>query len=86
MSELSDLRAVVLERDRGCVWPACESGERLQLAHLKHRGMGGSKTRNTEDNCVMLCELHHNCLDGRTGLGILRLELSEMLKHVANIH
>lgn len=85
MSELSVLRADVLERDGGCVWPGCDTTDPLQLAHLTHRGMGGSKTRNTEANTVILCRLHHDCLDGRTGLGILRFELNRMLQHAARI-
>jgi len=77
-----------MERDGGCVWPGCDreitSMNPLQLAHLKHRGMGGSKTRNTEENCVILCADHHDCLDGRTGLGTLRYELNEMLRYVVH--
>lgn len=50
---LSELRAEVFERDGGCVWPSCTldtSNNPLQLAHLQHRGMGGSQSRNTADN------------------------------------
>lgn len=82
----SELREIVLDRDGGCVWPGCDRNEPLEMAHLTHRGMGGSKHRNTEDNAVILCQTHHSCLDGRTGLGILRTELNELLRHVANIH
>lgn len=83
--DLSSLRANVLERDGGCVWPVDHHEGKLELAHLSHRGMGGSTSRNTEENCVTLCTLHHNCLDGRTGLGTLRYELNELLRHIANI-
>lgn len=87
MSGLSDLRAEVLERDGGCIWPGCEHHtEPLQLAHLTHRGMGGSKSRNTPDNCVTLCRIHHDCLDGRTGLGTLRYELNQMLTTIRRNH
>jgi hypothetical protein len=82
---LSALRADVLARDGKCVWPSCTYTEPLQLAHLTHRGMGGGESRNTEDNVVMLCRIHHDCLDGRTGLGTLRYELNEMLRRVAAI-
>lgn len=87
-SALSLLRLEALERDDySCRWPGCayeidEYANPLQLAHLTHRGMGGSSSRNTLDNVVMLCALHHNCLDGRTGLGTLRLELNAMLREV----
>lgn len=100
-TELQELRSQALERDGGCVWPGCdqntkadyhESGRNyfdrlddLQLAHLTHRGMGGSSQRNTLDNVVILCRRHHDCLDGRTGLGTLRIELNQMLKHAARI-
>lgn len=85
-TDLTLLREEVFARDGGCVWPGCTykvSGVNpLQLAHLEHRGMGGSKSRNTAANCVMLCRWHHDCLDGRTGLGTLRFELNEMLRAV----
>ncbi len=85
---LSELRAEALERDRGCRWPGCtydidDFQNRLEMAHLTHRGMGGSEEANTLDNVVSLCRRHHDCLDGRTGLGTLRYELNQMLKHVA---
>lgn len=82
---LSELRQEVFARDLGCRWPGCDYDLPLQLAHLTHRGMGGSKTRNTPDNCVMLCELHHSCLDGRTGVGKLRWELNTMLRTVVGL-
>lgn len=82
----AELRQIVLARDKGCVWPGCDReigwANPLQLAHLTHRGMGGGESRNTEDGAVMLCQIHHDCLDGRTGLGILRVELNGMLKAV----
>jgi hypothetical protein len=85
---LRELRMFVFERDGGCVWPGCVlevSGVNpLQLAHLEHRGMGGSKTRDTAENTVTLCKAHHDCLDGRTSLGTLRYELNLMLKHVTH--
>lgn len=82
-AELRLLRDVVFERDAfRCVWPGCTNvlWSNLQLAHLTHRGMGGSKERNTPENCVTLCSVHHDCLDGRTGLGTLRWELNEMMR------
>ncbi len=88
--DLAALRAQALERDQGCRWPACDRvidyANPLEMAHLRHRGMGGSIEVNTLDEVVMLCRIHHDCLDGRTGLGTLRYELAEMLKHVAHIH
>ncbi len=72
----ADLRALALERDRGCRWPECPVRDpgRLELAHLEHRGMGGSDEANTPGNTVMLCSGagtadHHGILDGRTVAG-----------------
>lgn len=81
----AELREIVLERDQGCRWPGCDLAvdgfaNRLELAHISHRGMGGNESKNTEDGAIMLCRTHHDCLDGRTGLGILRLELNKMLR------
>jgi hypothetical protein len=83
-SEMRDLRDAVVFRDQTCRWPSCSyRTEPLEMAHLQHRGMGGSKERNTLDNTILLCRIHHNCLDGRTGLGTLRYELNEMLRAVS---
>lgn len=88
-AELSALREEVFARDGGCVWPGCDQyilpNNPLQLAHLTHRGMGGSIERNNPGNMIALCAVHHDCLDGRTGLGILRLELNRMLRSVVGI-
>lgn len=86
--ELAALRLQAFDRDQGCRWPSCDRAvdyaNPLEMAHLHHRGMGGSVEVNTLDEVVMLCRIHHNCLDGRTGLGILRRELNEMLKYVVH--
>ena len=86
--EMAVLREEVFARDGyRCMWPGCDrdigftpSTNPLQMAHLTHRGMGGSRERNTADNCITLCALHHDCLDGRTGLGILRAELNSLFR------
>ncbi len=82
MSELSELRAQLIELvGWQCEWPGCaDRGE--QLCHLEHRGMGGSTKRNTLVNVVWMCVRHHDVLDGRTGLGTLRWELNELLRTV----
>ena len=79
-TELQELRAQAITLSGGeCEWPYCsQRGE--QLAHLEHRGMGGSRTRNRIDNVAWVCVRHHDVLDGRTGLGILRVELNETLR------
>ncbi len=72
----ADLRALALERDGGCRWPDCDvrNSDLLQLAHLEHRGAGGSEQANRLANTVMLCfgpgtADHHGILDGRTVAG-----------------
>lgn len=78
----SELREVVFERDHyRCRWPGCADPAEV-LAHLTHRGMGGSNARNTPDNAFAACARHHDVLDGRTALGTLRWELNEMMRHV----
>ena len=81
-TEMAALREEVFARaqDR-CEWPGCADPAE-QLAHLTHRGMGGSKTANTPGNTSALCVRHHDVLDGRTALGTLRWELNEMLRTV----
>lgn len=78
----AELREVVFARAHGiCEWPPCNDPAQV-LAHLTHRGMGGGKSRNTEDNAAAMCERHHDILDGRTALGTLRWELNELMRHV----
>ena len=69
-------------RSKGrCEWPGCaDPGE--HLAHLTHRGMGGSLEANRLSNVAWMCIRHHDCLDGRTALGTLRWELNEMMRTV----
>jgi hypothetical protein len=85
----SELRVIVFERDQGCVWPGCQfeidQWNPLELAHLNHRGMGGSEAANREDNAVMLCRLHHSIFDGRQGQGKTKIELAGMLKTVVGL-
>ncbi len=59
-----------MERDAGmCQWPGCGVTSGLQMAHLVHRGMGGSPKANVLSNVVMLCLFHHDILDGRSEKG-----------------
>ncbi len=81
-AEMTALRQEVFERARGiCEWPGCSDSAEA-LAHLTHRGMGGSVERNRPDNTAAMCARHHDCLDGRTALGTLRWELNEMMRAV----
>jgi 5-methylcytosine-specific restriction endonuclease McrA len=86
-AELAELREAVFLRDGfRCKWPECGvewkrgfAGDTLELAHLQHRGMGGSRERNTPDNCITLCRRHHSLFDGRTHEGLHR-ELAALLR------
>ena len=61
-----------------CEWPYCdEPGE--QMAHLHHRGMGGSREANVLANVAWLCIIHHDLLDGRVGVALHRLSMNGML-------
>ncbi len=76
------LREQAKARSQGrCEWPGCSDWGEV-LAHLNHRGMGGSREANRLNNVAWMCERHHDVLDGRTGLGTLRWELNEMLRTV----
>ena len=81
-ADLVVLREQAKTRSEGrCEWPGCSDwGE--HLAHLTHRGMGGSLEANRLNNVAWLCIRHHDCLDGRTALGTLRWELNEMMRTV----
>lgn len=63
-----------------CEWPGC-SDPGQQMAHLNHRGMGGSPAANRLDNVLWLCAFHHDTLDGRTGITIRRYQLNDLLYH-----
>lgn len=78
-AEMSALREAVFTRAGWrCQWPQCPHPQTdLQMAHLKHRGMGGSVEANTLDNCIVLCAWHHDQLDGR-----VRFERTDWLRWV----
>lgn len=86
----SEMRAEVFERDGyRCQWPGCTllltESNPLQLAHIRHRGMGGSESANTPGNGVALCAFHHDIFDGRQGQGKTRTEIAAMLRAVVGI-
>lgn len=81
---LSQLRADVLDRDQGCIWPADHDGP-LELVHLRHRGMGGTTTHNNERDCVIMCRFHHAIYDGRTVGATARSEWAQLFRHLAGI-
>ena len=80
----TELRSQVEDVDGlRCCWPGCESAKWIQMAHLRGIGMGGRKSADELSNVCLLCEYHHNLLDGRTHQG-LRKELGLLLGWVVN--
>lgn len=70
---LPDLRAHVRQgAGEACEWPACERRGR-ELAHLRHRGMGGAPSQNYPENVVWLCVPHHRAFDS------VNVELEDLL-------
>ena len=86
--DLSELRAEVESRDGRCVWPTCSQDRfmnPLELAHLHHRGMGGSRVVNIAENCVMMCRFHHSVFDGRIVGATARAEWGRLFAHLAGL-
>lgn len=70
---------VARKADRGCRFPLCgckKLGLRVEVAHLRHRGMGGNPKgdRTQPDNVISLCTHRHQ--HGAVSLhkGTLRIE------------
>lgn len=70
IEELQELRRQVQVVSGGvCEWAGCgERGE--EMAHLVHRGMGGSAEVNVLRNVAWLCGYHHDIFDGRRSQGL----------------
>lgn len=72
-------KAKVRQRDRCCRVPWCSTPtDRLTVAHLLHKGMGGNpaQNRSTADKMIYLCYAHHQGprgLDGMYPLSIVPL-------------
>jgi len=45
---------MVLERDKYLCWH-CSESEAISIKHRQNRGMGGSKTKDTMNNLIVLC-------------------------------
>ena len=51
-----------------CEWPdGCRTRDSLQTCHIRARGMGGGRRKDTEDNLVILCAVHHYKYDNQMG-------------------
>ena len=79
----SDLRMLALERADGrCEFPTCALAGRLEMAHLRGSGAGGSKYRDVLENVAMLCVFHHDWLDCRSTPNMRRFENEILLREV----
>ena len=79
---VSELREEAVFRAGGrCEFPGCEIlRPKLEMAHLKGKGMGGSKFRDVIENVAILCRLHHDWLDGRLIANGRRFENEAILR------
>ncbi len=84
MSARSELRDAAMERAGGrCEFPLCNYPRpKLELAHLKGSGMGGSKYRDDFANVAVLCQSHHGWLDCRDTPNMRRFENEAILRAV----
>ncbi len=82
MSERSELREAAMERAGGrCEFPDCTYPRpKLEAAHLKGSGMGGSRYRDDLANIVCLCKSHHDWLDCRSTPNMRRFENEAVLR------
>ena len=55
----------------------------VDIAHIEHRGMGGSRMRDLIENLVAMCRHHHDRFDGRQGPGLDRAAV--IRKHLSFI-
>lgn len=70
---------VARKADRGCRFPLCgckKLGLRVEVAHLRHRGMGGNPKgdRTQPDNVISLCTHRHQHGPVSLHKGTLRVE------------
>ncbi len=77
-----ELREAAIDRaGYRCEWPACSSPtDRLEMAHFRHRGIGGNPKANVLSNVAILCHYHHRgVLDGDEIVQGRRREIAEIL-------
>jgi len=82
MMSRSELRDAAIERAGGkCEFPLCDYPRpKLELAHLKGSGMGGSRYRDDLQNVAVLCKPHHDWLDCRSTPNMRRFENEAVLR------
>lgn len=74
------LARAVHERDKWCV--ICGSPHNLTIAHVKNKGMGGTRRKDTADNLVCLCIDCHTKMDNGSGGYVLRQRVEEYLRGI----
>lgn len=53
-----------------CEWPGprpCGSNRWLEAAHIRAKGMGGGRRKDTPENIIILCPHHHALYDNKLG-------------------
>lgn len=68
----------VYERDQWCI--LCGGSEGLTIAHVKNKGMGGTKRKDSADNLVCLCLECHNKMDNGANGKPLRERCEQYLR------
>jgi hypothetical protein len=63
------IRRAVLLRDRKCAWPRCDRpAVYCDVHHIRHKDDGGE---TSVENCVVLCQFHHDVCIHRLGWQIV---------------
>lgn len=51
-----------------CEWPdGCRAHGYMDPAHIRAKGHGGGRRKDTLENIAMLCRAHHNLYDHKLG-------------------
>lgn len=50
-----------------CEWPGCRAHGFMDPAHIRARGQGGGRRKDTFENILMLCRTHHDLYDHQLG-------------------
>jgi len=78
---VSDLRDAAMTRaGHTCEFPDCHMPGPLEMAHLKGKGMGGSRYRDVLNNVAVLCKFHHGWLDGALLANGRRFENEQIMR------
>ena len=59
-----ELIGLMKELIGSCEFPDCLSSFQLECCHVRARGMGGGRRKDTPDNMFLACREHHRGYDG----------------------